>query len=116
MGNEAINKFHKGLLWSLFLLIPLVGPFVYIFKVVNAGMGGKNANRWVGIYILWLIVIVVFFNYHGGWFLIIRSFLSLAWIITFWVITVKSIGWRFFAGSLILQILLFRIAPAYFTL
>lgn len=116
MGNEEINKFHKGLLWSLFFLIPIFGWFVYIFKVVNAGMGSKNANRWVGIYILGFIIIAVFFYYPNEWLPIIGSFLGLAGIIALWIITVKSIGWRFFAGSLILQILLFIIAPARFTI
>jgi hypothetical protein len=116
MGNQEMNKFHKGLLWSLFLLIPMFGWIVYIFKVVNTGMGSKNANRWVAIYILGVIIIAVFFYEPNEFLPIIGVFLSLAGIITLWIITVKSIGWRFFVGSIISQILLFIFAPLLLTI
>ena len=109
MGNEEINKFHKGFLWSLWFLIPIFGWIVYIFKVVNAGMGSKNANRWVGIYILWFICVSILIYYPIDWLPPVGYLLSLAGIISLWIITVKSIGWRFFTGSIIFQVLLYLI-------
>ena len=109
MGNEEINKFNKGLLWSLFIFIPIIGSFIYIYKVVDAGMGSKNAFRWLTIYILLFIIYAVLIYHPNDLFPIIGSFLALAGSITLCIITVKSIGWRFFAGSLIVQVLVYGI-------
>ncbi len=101
MTNPSYNRVSKGVLWSLWNFVPLLGPPIFIYKVLCVSYGPKAG--WYGVSIQ--IAVSLFLGYvqpiGGAGIILIFVLLAILWIII-----IKEIGWKFFAGMILTFILI----------
>jgi len=99
MTDEDLNTVKRGFLWSLWNLIPLAGPIIYLYKVTKVTLE-STGSRIALILLLYLAPLIATMGEPTEGLVI--GCVWLLGIFFLWYLIVKKIGWRFFWGTVVL--------------